>query len=91
MVLIGEGREGRKEVELEVFLDRVNGVQLGFDETFSRREDRQLGLFGFAPIRVKYGSEKKEKTLYLFAGFGRLPIRNCDNEEVMDELEEAIP
>ncbi|KXB07280.1 hypothetical protein AKJ51_01595 [candidate division MSBL1 archaeon SCGC-AAA382A20] len=88
LLLVGEDKE-EGEIELEIPVDRIDDVQFGFDETFSRGEDRQLGLFGFAPLRIRYESEEGEKKLYLFADFGRFPIRNCDNERVLEKLNEA--
>ncbi|KXA92107.1 hypothetical protein AKJ64_04015 [candidate division MSBL1 archaeon SCGC-AAA259E17] len=101
LLLVGEDRPGpffglrslyhtKGKIELEIPVDRIDDVQFGFDETFRRREDRQLGLFGFTPLRIKYESGEGERALYLFADFGRFPVRHCDNERVLEELNEGL-
>lgn len=84
----GEDAEEDGIIDLEIPHENIENAHLGFDESFQRREDRQIGLFGFAPLRIDYISEGERKKLYLFADFGRFPIRNCENEEVYKKLNE---
>ncbi|KXA93995.1 hypothetical protein AKJ66_00070 [candidate division MSBL1 archaeon SCGC-AAA259E22] len=90
LIFFGEDAKEDGRIDLEIPLENIENVHLGFDETFRRREDRQIGLFGFAPLRIDYLTEGEEKKLYLFADFGRFPIRNAENGEVQKKLTELL-
>ncbi len=86
------GKDVKKEekIDLEIPLKNIENYHHGFDETFRRREDRQIGLFGFAPLKIKYVTEGENKKIYFFAEFGRFPMRNTENEEVHKKLNELM-
>jgi hypothetical protein len=82
----GEDRKQRRPFQLVVPLSAIRGLRLGFDEVFRRSEDRQLGLFGFEPLKITYEDGDGPRTLYVFAHFHhRLGVRASDNRELYRE------
>ena len=87
----GCARRGGEPIKLSIETADISDVHYGFDDCFRRGEDRQMGLLGFMPLRIRYRkSGHRERTLYLFAGFSRTLLgRRCRNEELAAVLEEA--
>lgn len=87
--LVFSGKDVKKKISffLEIPYKNILDVFLGFDDIFKRREDRQIGLFGFMPLIIRYKLEEGEKSLYIFANFHHsLKGRTSDNKEVYEEL-----
>lgn len=87
----GRGRRDGERLKLEIAADQIRDVHYGFDDCFRRGEDRQLGLLGFMPLRIRYRQPgHRERTIYLFARFRRgLLGRRCSNEELEGKLRQA--
>ena len=83
----GEDLKEGRHFQLVVPLSAIRGLHLGFDDVFRRTEDRQLGLFGFQPLRITHEDANELRTLYIFAHFHhRLGVRASDNRELYREL-----
>jgi hypothetical protein len=87
----GEDRKEGRPFQLVVPLSTIRGLRLGFDDIFRRTEDRQLGLFGFQPLRITYEDATVSRTLYVFAHFHhKLGVRASDNRELYRALVRAL-
>ncbi len=87
LIFHGFDRNDQSPYRIEIPLHQLQNVHFGFDEVFRRREDRQLGLFKFRPLRLKFTMNDEERTLYLFAHFRNSIVgRLTDNHEIYLKL-----
>jgi hypothetical protein len=81
----GKDEKADSSFDLAVKISEINGIHLGYDQTFKRIEDRSLGIFHFVPLRIDFLMNGKEESIYVFANYSSL-IRHSDNQKLFDEL-----
>ncbi len=78
---------------LEIDLTMIQTFHFGFDKVFNRLKDKQIGLFGFKPLKISYiNQDEKEISFYLFAHFYNAwkIVRASKNKEVFDLLQSFL-
>ena len=93
LLFSGWDKKQRQRIDFRISRDTITDVAIGFDQHFGRMLDRQLGLFGFKPLIVRYRSRGKVTGAYLFARFshGRIGIRRAkDNQRWLAFLQERV-
>ncbi len=87
--LIFSGRDVKKArgFRLKIPLKDIADVYLGFDDVFRGREERAWPWN--KPLRIRYRTGSRVKTVYLFAEFRRKfgIIRTSSNREVLETIE----
>lgn len=90
LIFHGKERNSDNPYRIEIPLQQVQDVHFGFDNVYRRREDRQLGMFNFKPLRITFKIDGGERRLYLFAHFRNSIVgRLADNEEIYRKLKDA--
>ena len=92
--IIFEGRNVKedKNFRLEIPIEKVTDVYLGWDDVFTGFPGNRAGDRAYPwnkPLRIRYESEQGERTIYLFVHFHRKwGIRASDNKDVYEKLKE---
>lgn len=92
LIFSGKDKRKKEDIDFEIQISDIKNIHLGFDDTFKRREDRQIGLFGFVPLRIDYMDESEDKKLYVFAHFHH-PYglrRHSKNKKVYEHITDKI-
>jgi hypothetical protein len=88
--IIFEGKDRRTGdyFRKEIRKRDVTGVEMGFEGTFRKREDRSLGL-AFKPLRIHFLENGSRRTMYLIICFGPFR-RTSSNPEWLRSLKRWI-
>lgn len=82
----GTDVKGGTDFSLEILLEDITDVHLGWDEVFTGFPGRKTGDRGYPwnkPLRLRYNAREGEKTIYIFAGFhNHWYGRRSDNRDI---------
>ncbi|MHA2248799.1 MAG: hypothetical protein ACXAD7_00490 [Candidatus Kariarchaeaceae archaeon] len=85
--------EQNDQFSIEIETSKIKDMNFGFDKTFRRLKDKQIGLFGFKPLKIIFEDKTKEDvTIYLFAQFNNSwkIVRTSKNRELYAALQASI-
>jgi len=85
IIFTGEDKKDNKVFNFEISVADITDIYYGFDEVFSRWEDRAAPWN--KPLRLKYNNGRGSNTIYLFANFHhKHGMRTSSNKEVYKNL-----
>ncbi len=88
IILDGKNVKTSERCFEKIKLEDIVDIYHGFDEVFRRRDERSPWN---KPVRIRYVSDDREKTVYIYADFYyRLLIRSSKNKDFYRMLKEIF-